>query len=99
MERTADECRLLSENQKYRELADKHASSVAKLATTYKKVDKKAFDVMEKNRECAKEVGRHIKCLMSAITNGLEDDEDTVNAPNLKKDLAEIVKNIDQMKA
>merc|ERR1719161_1400663 len=97
MERTADECRLLSENQKYRELADRHASSVAKLATTYQKVDKKAFHVMEKNRECAKAVGRHIKCLMTAITNGLEEDE-TVNAPNLKKDLAEIVKNVEMMK-
>jgi DNA repair exonuclease SbcCD ATPase subunit len=94
MQRTADECRLLSENTKYRELADAHAGKIAKLATTYTKVDKKAQDMMDKNREAAKAVGRHIKCMMSAITNGLTEEETT---DSMKADLDEIIKSIEQI--
>lgn len=102
MERTADECRLLSENRKYREIADEHAKKVAKLAVTYQKADKRAFDVMEKNRECAKQVGKYIESMMSrkayrkAISNGLEEEE-TENTNHIKKDLDEIVACIENM--
>lgn len=99
MERTADECRLLCENDKYREMADEHAERIAKLAVTYSTVDKKAFDIMEKNKETAKTVGRHIKCMMSAITNGLEDEDSTVPTADLKKDLDEIIKSVQNMEA
>lgn len=75
---------------------------VAKLATTYQKADKKAFDVMERNRECAKQVGRYVEGMMrrkayrKAISNGLEDEE-TENTNHIKKDLDEIVTCIQNM--